>query len=164
MRTVKGFTLIELMVTIAVLAILIAIAAPAMGTLIERNRVAAEVSRFLGMFEFARTEAVQKGVEVRVKQLGTNSWVVGTDNPGSCSDAVAIRCFDAPEVVNITTSGFSSGSISYNSQGQLAGLSITATAPTFTIKPKNTALCDSKNSKVITLMPIGRIKVSPGGC
>jgi len=164
MRTVKGFTLIELMVTVVVLAIVAAIAAPAMGNLIESNRVTTEVNRFLEMFELARTEAVQKGTVVRVKKLGDDSWVVGTGDPASCSDAVAIRCFDKPVATNISISGFTSGSIRYNSQGQLEGFKITDTAPTFSIKPVKTAVCNTKTSKVITLTPIGRIKVTSGSC
>lgn len=44
----KGFTLIELMVTIAVAAVLLGIAVPSFQDMLERNRVAAQTNEVLG--------------------------------------------------------------------------------------------------------------------
>ncbi|WP_313243711.1 GspH/FimT family pseudopilin [Stenotrophomonas rhizophila] len=59
MRPSKGFTLVELMVTVAVVAILTAIAYPSFQSTIRSNRVAAGHNELLGLVNLARSEAVR---------------------------------------------------------------------------------------------------------
>lgn len=66
MQTTRGFTLIELMVTIAVLAIVIAIAAPSFTSVIQSNRTTALHHEILGAIQLARSEAVKRRKEVVV--------------------------------------------------------------------------------------------------
>lgn len=80
----KGFTLIELMVVLAIVAILGTLAAPSMGRLIEQNRVAAEINSFVGDVQWARGEAVKRGLPVVIceSSSGTscataNKWELG---------------------------------------------------------------------------------------
>lgn len=61
-----GFTLIELMVTIAVLAIIAAIAAPAMQSLIAANRLSAASTEVVTALQLARTEATRRNAPVTV--------------------------------------------------------------------------------------------------
>jgi type IV fimbrial biogenesis protein FimU len=71
---IKGFTLIELLITIAVLVIAVTMLVPAFSGLIARNRAdadMAEVSRALG---YARLEAIDKGVRVRVTPASPGVW------------------------------------------------------------------------------------------
>jgi type IV fimbrial biogenesis protein FimT len=65
-RTLAGFTLLELMVTLAVLAILTAIAVPAFQTLFERNRLTSATNDLLGTLLMARSNAVTRRVATRV--------------------------------------------------------------------------------------------------
>lgn len=57
----KGFTLIELMVTVAILAILASIAAPQMQNQIAASRVTATTNELLAGLAQARSEAVRLG-------------------------------------------------------------------------------------------------------
>ncbi len=66
MQINRGFTLIELMVTIAVLAIVIAIAAPSFTSVIQSNRTTALHHEILGALQLARSEAVKRRTEVIV--------------------------------------------------------------------------------------------------
>ena len=80
----SGFTLVELMVTLAVLVILAAIAAPNFARIIAENRATSAANEFLGMLQTARSEAVRLNRLVTVEQSGAN-WhsgiaVVGPDN------------------------------------------------------------------------------------
>src|SRR5687767_10246974 len=61
-----GFTLIEMMVTIAVVAILASMALPSFQTMIERNRVTGLINQFSGAFMHARNEAVTRNKRVVV--------------------------------------------------------------------------------------------------
>lgn len=58
-RRSKGFTLVELMITIAVVAIMSAIAYPSFQSSIRSNRVAAAHNELLGLVNLARSEAVR---------------------------------------------------------------------------------------------------------
>lgn len=59
-----GFTLIELMVTLAVLAVLAALAAPSFSTLINSNRLAGAANDLVGALQVARMEAIRRGQSV----------------------------------------------------------------------------------------------------
>lgn len=58
--TANGFTLIELMVTVAVLAIVIAVAIPSFTTLVNNNRLTAQANELLAGLILARTEAIKQ--------------------------------------------------------------------------------------------------------
>ena len=66
MRDGSGFTIIELVVTVAIVAILAAIAVPAYTTMMTNNRMVAELNDFVGTLHFARSEAIKRGLDVVV--------------------------------------------------------------------------------------------------
>ena len=57
----QGFTLIELMVTVVVAAILLGIGMPALGHLVERTRLATTTNQFLTALHATRSEAIRRG-------------------------------------------------------------------------------------------------------
>jgi len=66
-KLAAGFTLVELMVTVAVLAILVAVAVPSMADFSANNRLAAAKSAFSSTVALARTEAAKRGQPVIVQ-------------------------------------------------------------------------------------------------
>ena len=94
-----GFTLIELMVTIAVLAIISAIAYPSFTSLMNSNRLTAAANDLVGDLQTARSEAIRRNARVTVCASADNttcsgaggdwqSWIVWIDNPAPAVDEV----------------------------------------------------------------------------
>ncbi|PVZ11313.1 MULTISPECIES: GspH/FimT family pseudopilin [unclassified Pseudomonas] len=75
-QRLKGFTLVELIVTVAVLAIVAAIAVPSFITMMARGRADTETSDFYRALNYARLEAINRGVNVRVApdNNSTGTW------------------------------------------------------------------------------------------
>lgn len=85
MKVNSGFTLVELMVVITIVAILMGLGAPSYRYVTNSNRISAEVNGLLGDLQFARSEAIKEGGTVTVcppdKTLTTcgnsNTWDQG---------------------------------------------------------------------------------------
>jgi type IV fimbrial biogenesis protein FimT len=82
--TQTGFNMLELMMTIAIAAIVATIGIPSFRYVTNSNRIAGEVNGLLGDLQFARAEAIKEGqnVTVCVSTLGascdgTSTWQSG---------------------------------------------------------------------------------------
>lgn len=65
----KGFTLVELLITVSLVAILAAIALPNFSGIIQNSRADTEVSDLQRALNFARLEAINRGVSIQVRPL-----------------------------------------------------------------------------------------------
>lgn len=136
----RGYTLIELMVVIVVLAILTGIALPNFRDFIRRNAVSSQVNALLADVQYARNEAVSRRV-ITVMCASTDGatcasgnrfdggWIVYREtNPGAtatldASDEV-LRVGQAVDNVSIRShvaSGTAPSEISFDQQGTIVG-------------------------------------------
>lgn len=91
---VRGFTLLELLITVALAAILLAIAAPSFTTIIRNNAMGSARDSLYNAIQYARTEAVSRNTHVSicaaadanfdscadVDDWAVNGWVVFVDS------------------------------------------------------------------------------------
>ena len=126
-----GFTIIELMVTVVVLGVLIALGVPSMRDLVLDQRVKTVVGDLHATLIFARSEAIKRNVFVAVcsqNDSGTGcqnstdwarGWIVyldadGNGFPGAASDI--LKAQDAFHNISLTGTGTN---VTYQGDGRL---------------------------------------------
>jgi type IV fimbrial biogenesis protein FimT len=86
MRNSRGFTLVELMVVLAIAAILITLAVPSFQRLIQTTTISSNVNTFMADVRYARSESIRRGGKVimcRSDAPEIGNPVCGTgDGPG----------------------------------------------------------------------------------
>lgn len=70
-RRELGFTMVELLVTLVVLAVLLALAAPSMSKFVSNSRLRSSHGELVSALTLARSEATRRGLPVVVKARGT---------------------------------------------------------------------------------------------
>ena len=172
----RGFTLIELIVTLAVLAIVLAIAIPGFQDFLRRNRVAAETNNLTSALAIARSEAVKRAQRVTVcgvadPSAGTpectddawsSGWIVFVDT-GDVGDATGdtILRVQQPNVANapdITADANFSTYVSYLPSGVAEGA---AGAPD---GDDTISLCIDSIGRDIKVGTTGRVSLEEGVC
>ena len=124
-KTQGGFTVVELIVAMAIAAIMMGVALPAFMSFVAQQRLTADANAFAGAVAFARSESTRRGALVSVQALGggTGEWGGGycvvPGNPGDC--AGALRRFDAPVRASFDGTGALDGvtTLSFNGRGLL---------------------------------------------
>ena len=92
----RGFTLLELLVTLSIAAILLAVGVPSYITFIDNNRVTSQANDMLYSVNMARSEAIKRGTEVRLVSVAGSDWsggwnlVADTNNDSDFDDAADI--------------------------------------------------------------------------
>jgi prepilin-type N-terminal cleavage/methylation domain-containing protein len=71
-----GFTLVELMVVVTIVAILAAVAAPSFIDAIARARLEGAVNELGSDLQYARSESLQRGAEVEVSAVGNTGYSI----------------------------------------------------------------------------------------
>jgi len=172
-----GFTLIELMVTVAVAAIILMVAIPSFKEMIDNNRLVTQTNAFTTSLATARSEAIQRALQVTVCKStdGINcvttgnweqGWVVFEDVNGDGDNAGddLIRVFSAlPSGFTIRTIGNFSNWIAYSRTGMGSGNSGTGVSGTFRVC---TADAVTTKSRAIDINPTGRarLRASAASC
>jgi type IV fimbrial biogenesis protein FimT len=90
-----GFTLVEMMVVVALVAILGAIAVPGFRNLLLNQRLASNTNDFIAALSLARTEAMKRSQKVTLVPRNldwANGWELTTTVDG---DTAVLRTFDA---------------------------------------------------------------------
>lgn len=87
-RATKGFTLLELMVVLAIAGVLAAIGIPAMGDFMRNSRITAAANDVMAALHFTRSEAIKRRVPVTLCTSANAVLANNTANPAAtCADS-----------------------------------------------------------------------------
>lgn len=159
-----GFTLIELIVTISIAAILLGIAILSFNSVIRSTRLTAYANELVASLNLARSEAVKRGVQVSIRRKGNTNqnwdsgWDVFTDLDG---DGVLDTVDTLLKTYPALTNGFTlrTGTASYQTfMAYLpSGLSLNSSGDIFRLCASSG---DIVNSRAIAINALGRPKTS----
>lgn len=128
-RFAAGFTLVELMVTVSVLAIIAAIAYPSFTSVINGNRLAGAANDLLGDLQYARSEAIRRSARVVICTSADattcaggagnwSNWIVLLDNPTAADEVLRVGHAKAPvQMLASPAIAANGGSVVFRSDG-----------------------------------------------
>lgn len=160
----SGFTLLEMMVTVAIVAILAGIGVPSMAVWLKDNRIESEANSLATLLSYARTEAVTRnGVVTLATAAGGSDWsgdiqlyldVSGGNSAfDSAGGDLLIRSYSSSSSLDIQGSTAAANYISFQSRGRLSEGGNTVAL----------SVCDDRGAthgKTISINLIGRVSVA----
>jgi type IV fimbrial biogenesis protein FimT len=132
-----GFTLIELMVSVAIVALMIGLAVPSYRYSINSSRVASDSDGLLSALQLARTEAIRRGLSVTVCSSnatgsacsGSNNWKTGwlvfvdlNNNASYDAGDTLVRRQSALTSANAVIADNNTSAVRFNREGIASGL------------------------------------------
>ncbi|WP_184439344.1 GspH/FimT family pseudopilin [Xanthomonas cannabis] len=163
----RGFTLLELMTTVAVIAIVTAIGYPSFQGVIRSNRAASANNEMLGLLNLARSEALRSAQGGGVCGSSNGTSCDGNWNAGvlAWGDANANGALDGGETVlrywlgnaRLVLQGPSSGVIAFD----LRGRRVSAGDQQITVRPDQ---CSGQVMRTLLINASGQVRTRKDAC
>lgn len=159
-RKSDGFTIVELMITILVLAVLVSLGAPNLQQMIINNRLTTEVNSLVAGLQYARSEALRRNAVVTIGATGTDwsgGWSVwlDTDADNAVDSTETLLRAQSAQTAGYTIKPPSSvttspAALRFNPNGTIANAS-----------PLITEVCKSGTvGRVVTVSLVGQVQTS----
>ena len=148
-RAAKGFTLVELLVTLAIVAIMVSIGVPMYGGFTKGTAITSRSSELVAAINYTRSEAVSRRASVRLAPLSgswSNGWQVST--VAAVTTPLRVVDLSSSNADVAITEGGGLAQLDFDGQGRASA------APTYTICPK-----DGGTGRTITVNMFGRVRV-----
>lgn len=160
----KGFTLVELMVTVSIASILLAVAVPSYQSIMRESRLTTQANELMTALHYARSEAIKRGMRITICKSAdgascggnwSNGWIVFSDAGATggtvdASDEV-LRAFPGLKGSTLNTGSNFANWISYLPNGRSQG---SGNLPNGTFN-----LCNQASGRNINVNNAGRPRV-----
>lgn len=153
-----GFTLVELVVVIAIASIVMSIALPGLRDILVTQRVKTVTYEIIADLSLARSEALKRGREVTLTPAATGDWTQGwvvASTTVSGGTTTVVELGKKPAVGAGVAFSQAPGVISFDANGRLSG---TTTVARFGISD------GASYKRCISLDPSGRPKTAATQC
>ena len=117
-RTARGFTLIEMLVTMTVLAVLMGVGIPSFRSFIAGQRVKTVSNDLMTALMQARSEAVKRNMSITMAPVTSSDWTSGWTLKDAAATPNTLFSQQAIEGVTITKSPASPATVIYNATGR----------------------------------------------
>lgn len=169
-----GFTLVELMITLTILGVMLTIAAPNFQNVVKNNRIATETNRLLADLQFARSEAMKRGVRVVLCRSGnpaaaaptcggtantwTNGWLIfasgdSNDTYDSATDTLLRVAQASTGTLTVKSNSTPNNGLEFNANSSTNEGGATA----------RFAVCDDRGAtygRMIEIPPVGKPRLA----
>jgi len=165
-----GITLLEIMVTLAVITITLGVGIPLADSLVSNNRIATQANDFVATLVLARSEAVKRRVPVSlcasVDQATcadstdwSTGWIVFSDNSGvgGLLDGTDTLIHAHEALSGSSNFTASTSAVRYGRNGSLS----TTVGSVFTLEGGG---CNANGKRIITVMPSGYSSLDKAAC
>jgi type II secretory pathway pseudopilin PulG len=152
-RRIGGFTLVEMMITIAVVIVLLLIAVPSFIAIRQRSTLNGAGDQVLSLWNQGRMEAAKRNERVKfgVNVNGTD-FCIGLATTADPADTTACDCFDAAATTNqCNVAMYPSAQADWNNVTLSGTPTLGENTGVVVIEPKRTALTDLDDAGAVTL-------------
>jgi len=147
-----GFTLLEMLATIAILAIIVTLAVPAMNDLNIRSRLKGSSEKLYADIQLARSEALKRNSDV-ILSIGASNACYGFDITASCDCLTSACLINTPVNDSITFTSSYTGTVNFGPRGKITDATNSITSGTFTLTATNST------SVSLKLSGLGQLKL-----
>ncbi|MBZ2189418.1 GspH/FimT family pseudopilin [Alcanivorax sp. JB21] len=158
-----GFTLIEMLVMLLLIAVLAGIGIPSFTQLVRNNQITAQANGLLGALQYARSEAIRQGGDVSVCGSSDGAtcdgawgagWVVFSVDASNNRQVLRV----SEGATGLTASG-GVATITYSSNGLLGGGSGNGT-----IRIEHSSGCGNEGRRGVVITATGRAHIVQEAC
>ena len=148
-----GFTLVEMMIGIAIVSMVLAIGIPSFNVWLQNSRIRNTAQSILNGLQLARSEAVLRNTQVQFKLDSGSGWIVGCVVPTSqCPETIQSRPPGEGGSSAITISAPDGMPIQFDGLGKMVGPALaggaTSTRIDVDINPSVLSASDSRELRV----------------
>ncbi len=168
MKNQTGFTLIELMITLAIAVILMTVAVPSFNDTVTNNRITTQTNDLVAALNLARMEAIHRGTSVSIcpssdqsSCSGSNDWSTGwivyedTNVTGSTAVTELIRTWSSLSGSPSVAASNSATFLRYAADGSLGSIRSIA---------HQVSNCADTQRRVISISAPGRVSTNAASC
>ena len=168
-RTMSGFTLLELMIVVAVLIIVMTVAVPNLREMIKNNRVTSQGNELVAIINFARNEALRRNDDVRVVFASDGfTWSAEVEDPAGAGvgddvcEAGVLRCssYDQVSVEFLTGGEEGQMQLVFNNRGYLTPF----TDGEQQIAMQHENCTGPLQRRILTIRPTGQLESCRAAC